>query len=263
MRKTCLGMFTLGLVLALTGVTMAQPIGLPPGGGGGTGDPIEASIPDVTVAPNTMFELKIEVTDLDPIQGIIATVDTNPADIQFMSATQGQGVLNYLAANGEPPQCDIIADAMSVFALIFFNVPYELAVYGTEILVINAVSPATPGTYSINYMIDSMGMTTAGSTTITVANGNVPPKELVRGDVNNDGTCNISDPISLLTYLFAGGAVPNCFDAADLDDDGQVGIADAVNLLSGIFGTGFPMDEECKADLTADGLGDCDRDDCQ
>ncbi len=254
--------FAFGLVLVLAGVAGAQPTGGGPGTGG-TGGTLLASVPDVTVAPNTMFQLVVEVTDPNPIQGIIAMLNTDPSQVQLLSGTQGQGVLDYLTANGEPPQCDIIVDPGSMFGLIFFGVPYETAVFGTEILVITAMSPATPGSYSVTYMLDNFGAIADGIATVTVTDGNVAPKELVRGDVNDDGTCNISDPINLLGYLFAAGDVPNCLDSGDIDDNGVVGIGDAINLLSGIFGTGFIMDEACQADATDDNLGACDRADCQ
>ena len=113
-------------------------------------------------------------------------------------------------------------------------------------------------------MIEAFGPVATGQATITVAEGGIaPPKEFVRGDINDDGACNIADPVMLLVHLFDGGDAPNCFDSADVDDNGSVNLADVVNLLSGVFGTGFEMDETCKEDLSDDTLGSCERANCQ
>ena len=41
----------------------------------------------------------------------------------------------------------------------------------------------------------------------------------LRGDGNDDGTIDLTDAITILNYLFLGGVVPGCLDAADADDD--------------------------------------------
>ncbi|MGE4620281.1 MAG: hypothetical protein AAEJ04_10790 [Planctomycetota bacterium] len=60
-----------------------------------------------------------------------------------------------------------------------------------------------------------------------------------RGDVNSDGARNIADAISLLGFLFTGGAAPSCADSSDVNDDGGQNIADAIYLLGFLF-TGGP-----------------------
>ena len=264
-RSMALGVLAIGLAVGstaqaqFTGGAAGGNTGLPPSGG-----EINATIPDVTVPPSSPFELQLLLDDPTPIPGFMFVADTDPMFVQFLSVTQGDGTLEYLNVNGQPPQCDLIADPMSVFGFMMYGIPYESSVYGTELLVITAVSPPLEGTYTINFMFEAMGMGSAsGEVTITVGE-TAPPEEdkFERGDVNNDGACNLGDPIALLGHLFAGGAAPNCYDAADVDDDGNVGIADAVNLLAAVFGTGFEMDETCKADLTEDDLGACDRGSC-
>ena len=60
----------------------------------------------------------------------------------------------------------------------------------------------------------------------------------IRGDIDCNGTVNISDPIGLLGYLFASGADPCCLEAADAVNDGTVNISSSVYLLSFLFGGG-------------------------
>ena len=84
------------------------------------------------------------------------------------------------------------------------------------------------------------------------------PGSFVRGDSNMDKIVDVSDPITLLGYLFVGADL-TCEDAGDANDDGSLDIADAVNVLEFLFASGpvpvfpFPVGG---ADLLKDDL-DC------
>src|ERR1041385_3451297 len=79
-----------------------------------------------------------------------------------------------------------------------------------------------------------------------------------RSDVNQDGRIDLSDAVALLAYLFQGGAIPTCLEAADVDDSGDLDIADPINLLNFLFlagkapGAPYP---QIDIDPTADSLG--------
>ena len=97
---------------------------------------------------------------------------------------------------------------------------------------------------------------------IFIAAGSVHSAEVpfLRGDVNNDQSVDISDPIMLLNYLFGNGDTLACMDAGDVDDSGNIDIADAINELNYIFAGGAPPPPpgptECGFDPTIDGI-DC------
>ncbi len=80
----------------------------------------------------------------------------------------------------------------------------------------------------------------------------------LRGEANNDGRLDLADPIFTLNYLFLGGVVPPCLDAADSDDNGQLEITDPIRTLEYLFLTGFPLPRpgpiEKGIDPTADNL---------
>jgi hypothetical protein len=83
-----------------------------------------------------------------------------------------------------------------------------------------------------------------------------------RGDVNGDGTADITDPIVLLGYLFQGGKALSCPDAADGNDDGLLDISDPITILGYLFQGGeeppAPGPIACGPDPTpADSLGAC------
>ena len=102
-----------------------------------------------------------------------------------------------------------------------------------------------------------LGGPTPTNLTTTVTIGAVGDPSFMRGDVNTDGACNIGDAISLLSFMFNGGATPGCLDGADINDDGSLTIADPVRLLSGLFGSEPPVDDTCQVDtITSDSL-DC------
>jgi hypothetical protein len=81
-----------------------------------------------------------------------------------------------------------------------------------------------------------------------------------RGDANGDGRVDVSDPISILGYLFSGDAALPCSDAADANDTGIVDLSDAVYTLVFLFQGGREPPSPftaCGEDATSDALA-CD-----
>jgi len=111
------------------------------------------------------------------------------------------------------------------------------------------------GTYTAQLFVsDYYGRTSSATITVTVL-------EFKRGDANEDGQVNVSDPVYLLSWLFQGGQAPPCVDAADANDDGSVNMSDGVYLNSWLFSTGpqppQPGPSTCGEDPTIDSLS-CD-----
>jgi hypothetical protein len=67
--------------------------------------------------------------------------------------------------------------------------------------------------------------------------------DFIRGDANDDGGLNITDPVFALNFLFLGGERPPCLAAADADDDGELNITDPVFALNFLFLGGAAMPE--------------------
>jgi formylglycine-generating enzyme required for sulfatase activity len=81
----------------------------------------------------------------------------------------------------------------------------------------------------------------------------------VRGDVDQNGSMEISDAIGVFSFLFSGGRVPGCMDAVDSNDSGDVDISDGIFILNYLFSGGpAPPDPYPRlgVDPTAD-LLDC------
>ena len=91
-----------------------------------------------------------------------------------------------------------------------------------------------------------------------------PGPSFVRGDANGDGTLDISDPVRIGVYVARGVNQLACLAAGDIDDDGLIQLSDVVSLLSYLFSEGaapsapFP---DCGADPTTD--LDCLNSPCQ
>lgn len=65
--------------------------------------------------------------------------------------------------------------------------------------------------------------------------GETHDARISRGDVNDDGMLDISDPISLLLHLFRGSFTPYCLDAGDANDDGVLNLTDSIVMLQNLF----------------------------
>jgi hypothetical protein len=83
------------------------------------------------------------------------------------------------------------------------------------------------------------------------------PSPFRRGDANVDGTSDISDAVSILSYLFLGTEAVTCKKSADTNDDGALDTTDGVYLLEFLFRGGMappqPL-EDCGMDPTKDEL---------
>jgi hypothetical protein len=79
----------------------------------------------------------------------------------------------------------------------------------------------------------------------------------LRGRIDPGEGIDLTDPVYLLNYLFAGGPPPPCLKAADVNDTGQLDLTDAVYLLHHLF-LGGPVPAkpftDCGMDPTIDSL---------
>lgn len=83
------------------------------------------------------------------------------------------------------------------------------------------------------------GLASSGiSCTVTVVIN--PDPIFIRGNANGDVSVNVADAITILEYLFSGGATPDCLSSLDVNDSGAVNIADGIHLLGFLFSGGVP-----------------------
>jgi hypothetical protein len=77
-----------------------------------------------------------------------------------------------------------------------------------------------------------------------------PP--VICGDANNDTSVNVSDAVSIINYVFVGGAAPSPYEAGDANCDATVNVSDAVWIINYVFvGGNSPCDTD------SNGIPDC------
>src|SRR6185295_3323530 len=82
--------------------------------------------------------------------------------------------------------------------------------------------------------------------------------KFVRGDIDQNGAVELSDPVALIDYLFLAGPKPLCSDSVDADDNGAVELTDAIHLLNYLYLSGpapRPPFPDCGLDPNVDPLG--------
>ncbi len=78
-----------------------------------------------------------------------------------------------------------------------------------------------------------------------------------RGDANDDGELDISDPLFILNLLFVDPVAPACLEATDGNDDGDIDISDPLFILLFLFADGEsppapgPPSQACSVDPEA------------
>ncbi len=91
--------------------------------------------------------------------------------------------------------------------------------------------------------------------------GSLPEPLFHRGDADNNGKVEITDPMRTLNYLFRAGEPLPCEDAADTNDDGKIDLTDAVDMLNWLFLEGPeprpPGPGACGTDPRLDDLKPC------
>jgi opacity protein-like surface antigen len=86
----------------------------------------------------------------------------------------------------------------------------------------------------LSYKGDAPTHPTLAAGTITL-NPVVTGSLFQRGDANADGKVDLSDAVSVLGWLFLGGADPKCEESCNADSSDKVDLTDAVFILSFLF----------------------------
>jgi len=110
---------------------------------------------------------------------------------------------------------------------------------GQHVLVVKVFEGGGGHGFRIGF-VDELGAGTMGAPEgVDVSREYRPPQtsnRFVRGDCNNDGVDNISDPIFNLIFQFSGdGEAPDCLEACDINGDQKLNITDPIFQLSFLF----------------------------
>lgn len=246
-------------LLCLSAPAFGQGIGIPGPIPGDTGISVPSAL---TATVGSTVSIPISVTSTTG-EVMFFGVDANcdGVNVAFTGATQSPGLLQHIADNGLPPNCDIVIYPTQAMIFMLPLVPYDITTYGAEYFFLDLDILATqPGTATVTFM--SMTGTNPAPMTTTITIAAVGEPNFMRGDVNSDAACNISDAVALLSFMFSSGTTPTCLDSADVNDDGSITIADPVRLLNGLFGAGTPLAEGCQIDVVSTDTLNCAASSC-
>ena len=105
---------------------------------------------------------------------------------------------------------------------------FTATIEGVSAVLTKSMEQNGPNTYRIAISVVSGDLQNAAC---YVINATVVPVS-TPGDVNNDGTIDISDATALINYLLSGNSDGINLAAADLNNDGSVDISDATTLIN-------------------------------
>jgi PKD repeat protein len=242
-------------------------------------------IPDQSVLPGQKgIWFPIIASHKDPVKGFQVTGVFDPNVLVLQKIVKdGTALNNYEPEFWGPSISNDPSDPYFFAGVIFdYNPPFEgqtLPPSAAQIIthmIFDCLPVAPQGGNTVvelrngvgrnqNYNVFEIGQTamlpvlTSSIVSIIPLDGAVPVP-FVRGDVDQNGSVDLSDAIAILAYLFTGGAKPACMDSADVNDTNSVDIADPILLLGFLFLGGlapavpFP---NFGLDPTEDNLGDC------
>ncbi len=202
-------------------------------------------VPD-TVSPGDEAVISVQMVNSQPLQRLVIPVQFfDSPQLVFDSVTRGNrtgyfenlDALTYDPFNhkftfrltaddggGSPPLDPGSGEVMRLYFRVDAGAPS-----GATYAVDTATSPYSLSVTSI-----------FASYSPEVHTGSVTTRSLVRGDMNHDGTVDVSDLIALVEYSFGGGAPPDPFEVGDVNGDGGVDISDLTYLIDYMFAGGPP-----------------------
>ena len=116
----------------------------------------------------------------------------------------------------------------------------DIMLYGSSCIVIFYKTFTTSYSYTRIGRIDNVenlqSALGTGSVSVAFSIANPSPGEVIWGDVNGDGSIDISDATALINYLLNGDSSGLQMDAADMNHDSIVDISDATTLINYLLG---------------------------
>ncbi len=241
-------------------------------------------IPDQAVVPNQSdVWFPVVASHPDPIRGFQVMATHDPSALTFNRCSLDNTAT--AAVHPEFFECNEFDSRVEVGVLFDFEPPFEFRFIPpgenqTILFLVYDVSNGAPqgavtevrlrNNASISrifniFTVDGFSkFPSLESSTVRILNITPPaqlPTFFLRGDVDRNGSIEITDAVKLLNFLFLGGPPPTCPDAADFNDHGAVDISGAIGILNFLFLGGAPPRPpfpNLGVDPIDDNLGPCE-----
>jgi len=169
-------------------------------------------------------------------------IEVGPRKVDFGSVRVGDSIDRFLTVTNRG-RGDLVVSALRLdpsgsadFSLLSGEGPFTIP-SGGSLEVSLRYTPSVPATAAGFLEIESNDPENP-TITVTLEGRGVEGIPFIRGDCNQDGMLNISDPLFLLYSMFGGGEIPSCLEAADSNGDCRITIADPIWTLYFLFAGG-------------------------
>jgi hypothetical protein len=214
-------------------------------------------IPTVTAAPGETVTIAVQGEHEQSAQGFSFAARFPAANLTIERVHIEDTILEAINTDFFEPKIDATAGTIVVGALVDAKPPFEGALIPNIdqpldfFYIVARVSPGASGDLRIRiedgvsdppienlYSVDNkaVAVTELGEGIVRVQGAGAGG--FLRGDFNMDSDVDVSDPISILGFVFHGGSPPLCMVAADANDDERVDISDPIYLLNFLFNEG-------------------------
>ena len=209
-------------------------------------------IPDTDGFPGETISIAIDGSYAEPAQGLSLALSYPSADLTVHAMTvvdtileaisadfidsridSAQGLLTFAVLTDTSGSGGVLPAIGQPLTLVYIEATIDTSVQADIQLsfVDGAFSPPVTNVYVVNNQSVPVTELTTGTVEVRGL------EKFIRGDCNLDKIINISDPIMILNYKFAGASL-ECERAADANADSQVDIADPLFLLQFLFQQG-------------------------
>jgi hypothetical protein len=219
--------------------------------------------------------LEFSAYNLQPLMGFSIGVKFNPTVFRFLLADVKGTISEAVGAEYIMPIIDNTAGTFILGVLLDSAPPFghqlipaagmEMTVAQARIQVIRVPGPSEEATLRLQ---DGLGLPAIRNVFVIDNYSYEPVKRsgqvsfvaegtFIRGDVNDDGVVDISDPVATGMFLFLKTLELDCWKKADSDDNGVVNLQDMVFTINYLFLAGDVFPEpfpERGLDPTADEL---------
>ena len=220
-----------------------------------------------TIGSTVTVEIELTIPTTFDVTGLSFGVCHDPTKLQLLPATITSGALvpDFFSAQSHPTGFNINlipslsgSSTYSSGVNVVAEVQYQILASGSHTVGFCFMTGSMPVPVALAARSTGSGSCHVVFTPATVASIIVGFSDFIRGDINADGTCDLSDVINLLVCLFLGSGSCLCDDASDINDDGNVDISDVIYKLGYLFLSGSPPPPPypgCGPDPTLDGIG--------